>query len=92
VKLKPTANGIAPVLVREGLLPCGPWEPTVAITVRVLEAYRIQHARCPQLAIQSFVKSLSDMHGVGGCLFSWFAAADCPSRSRTTHICASNFL
>ncbi|KAJ7309165.1 hypothetical protein DFH08DRAFT_823593 [Mycena albidolilacea] len=64
VKLKPTENGIAPALVREGLLPCGPWEPTVAITVRVLEAYRIQHARCPQLAIQSFVKSLCDMHGV----------------------------
>ncbi|KAJ7821992.1 hypothetical protein B0H14DRAFT_3471049 [Mycena olivaceomarginata] len=57
-------NGIAPALVHEGLLPCGPWEPTVAITVRVLEAYRIQHARCPQLAIQSFVKSLCDMHGV----------------------------
>ncbi|KAJ7800266.1 hypothetical protein B0H14DRAFT_3092678 [Mycena olivaceomarginata] len=41
-----------------------PGNPTVAITVRVLEAYRIQHARCPQLAIQSFVKSLCDMHGV----------------------------
>ncbi|KAJ7881806.1 hypothetical protein B0H14DRAFT_2565708 [Mycena olivaceomarginata] len=30
--------------------------PSVAITVCVLEAYRIQHVRCPQLAIQSFVK------------------------------------
>ncbi|KAJ7799715.1 hypothetical protein B0H14DRAFT_3491386 [Mycena olivaceomarginata] len=44
--------------------PCAPWEPSVAIPVRVLEAYRIQHVRCPQLAIQSFVKSLCDMHGV----------------------------
>jgi hypothetical protein len=58
VKLKPTENGIAPALVHEGLLPCGPWEPMVAITVCVLEAYCIQHARCPQLAIQLFVKSL----------------------------------
>ncbi|KAJ7326440.1 hypothetical protein DFH08DRAFT_916887 [Mycena albidolilacea] len=37
--------------------------PSVAITVRVLETYRIQHVRCPQLAIQLFVKSLCDMHG-----------------------------
>ncbi|KAJ7708496.1 hypothetical protein B0H14DRAFT_3082218 [Mycena olivaceomarginata] len=48
----------------ERLFPCAPWEPSVAIPVRVLEAYRIQHVRCPQLAIQSFVKSLCDMHGV----------------------------
>ncbi|KAJ7826486.1 hypothetical protein B0H14DRAFT_3467664 [Mycena olivaceomarginata] len=47
VKLKPMENGIAPALVREGLLPCAPWKPSVAIT----------------LAIQSFVKSLCDMHG-----------------------------
>ncbi|KAJ7826212.1 hypothetical protein B0H14DRAFT_2368292, partial [Mycena olivaceomarginata] len=64
VKLKPTENGIAPALVREGLVPCAPWASSVAITVCVLEAYRIQHVRCPQLAIQSFVKSLCDMHGV----------------------------
>jgi hypothetical protein len=56
--------------VREGLLPCAPWKPSVAITVRVLETYRIQHVRCPQLAIQSFVKSLCDMHGVSGALFA----------------------
>ncbi|KAJ7816682.1 hypothetical protein B0H14DRAFT_3475139 [Mycena olivaceomarginata] len=64
VKLKPTESGIAPALVHEGLVPCAPWAPSVAITVRVLEAYRIQHVRCPQLVIQSFVKSLCDMHGV----------------------------
>ncbi|KAJ7697754.1 hypothetical protein B0H14DRAFT_3529204 [Mycena olivaceomarginata] len=64
VNLKPTENGIAPALVREGLLPCAPWQPSGAITVRVLEAYRIQHVRCPQLAVQPFVKSLCDMHGV----------------------------
>ncbi|KAJ7858710.1 hypothetical protein B0H14DRAFT_3085063 [Mycena olivaceomarginata] len=64
VFLERTSVVDAPALVREGLLPCGPWEPTVAITVRVLEAYHIQHAHCPQLAIQSFVKSLCDMHGV----------------------------
>ncbi|KAJ7327681.1 hypothetical protein DFH08DRAFT_816511, partial [Mycena albidolilacea] len=34
--------------------PCAPWKPSVAVTVRVLEMYRIAHARCPQFAIQSF--------------------------------------
>ncbi|KAJ7853472.1 hypothetical protein B0H14DRAFT_3450155 [Mycena olivaceomarginata] len=40
-----------------------PLEATVAIKVRVLEAYRVLHVRSPQLAIQSFVKSLCDLHG-----------------------------
>ncbi|KAJ7872320.1 hypothetical protein B0H14DRAFT_3083643 [Mycena olivaceomarginata] len=45
-------------------MPCAPWNPTVAVRVRVLEAYRVTHVRCPHLAIQAFVKSLCDMHGV----------------------------
>ncbi|KAJ7854670.1 hypothetical protein B0H14DRAFT_3449419 [Mycena olivaceomarginata] len=52
-----------PRLRARGLLPCTPWKASVAFTVRVLETYRIQHVRCPQLAIHSFVKSLCDMHG-----------------------------
>ncbi|KAJ7134936.1 hypothetical protein C8R43DRAFT_894728 [Mycena crocata] len=48
----------------EGLMPCAPYEPSVAIKIRVLEAYRVTHVRCPQLAVQSFVKALCDMHGV----------------------------
>ncbi|KAJ7083938.1 hypothetical protein B0H15DRAFT_923758 [Mycena belliarum] len=46
-----------------GLVPSAPWKCTVAIKIRVLEAYRVTHVRCPQLAIQSFVKALCDMHG-----------------------------
>ncbi|KAJ6600993.1 hypothetical protein DFH09DRAFT_1243004 [Mycena vulgaris] len=64
VKLDHRGNGIVAALVLEGLMPCAPWAPTVAITIRVLEAYRIMHVRCPQLAIQSYVKTLCDMHGV----------------------------
>ncbi|KAJ6448607.1 hypothetical protein DFH09DRAFT_965996, partial [Mycena vulgaris] len=60
----PRGNGIVAALVLEGLMPCAPWASTVAITIRVLEAYRIMHVRCPQLAIQSYVKSLCDMDGV----------------------------
>ncbi|KAJ7071763.1 hypothetical protein B0H15DRAFT_793326 [Mycena belliarum] len=63
VKLKP-AGGIAAALVLEGLMPCAPWSPAVAFKMRVLEMYRVTHVRCPQLAVQSFVKSLCDMHGV----------------------------
>ncbi|KAJ6510472.1 hypothetical protein C8R45DRAFT_1050270 [Mycena sanguinolenta] len=46
------------------LIPCAPWTPSVAISTRVLELYRTTHVRCPQLAIQPFVKSLCDLHGV----------------------------
>ncbi|KAJ7474445.1 hypothetical protein B0H11DRAFT_1333315 [Mycena galericulata] len=64
VKLDPRGGGIAPALIMEGLVPCAPWTPNVAIAVRVLEAYRVAHVRCPQLAVQPYVKSLCDIHGV----------------------------
>ncbi|KAJ6603502.1 hypothetical protein DFH09DRAFT_899271 [Mycena vulgaris] len=64
VKLDPTANGIASALILQGLMPCAPWTPTVAIRLRVLEAYRVTHVRCPQLVIQSYVKALCDIHEV----------------------------
>ncbi|KAJ7859641.1 hypothetical protein B0H14DRAFT_2577071 [Mycena olivaceomarginata] len=63
VTLDAQAKGIAPALLLAQLVPCAPWRPTVAIKVRVLEAYRVLHVRSPQLAIQSFVKSLCDLHG-----------------------------
>ncbi|KAJ7866594.1 hypothetical protein B0H14DRAFT_3084195 [Mycena olivaceomarginata] len=64
VKLDPRGDGVAPALILEGLVPCAPYKPDVAITVRVLEAFRVLHARVPQLAIQPYVKSLCDLHGV----------------------------
>ncbi|KAJ7788156.1 hypothetical protein B0H14DRAFT_3504535 [Mycena olivaceomarginata] len=64
VTLDSRARAIAPALLLAQLVPCAPWRPTVAIKVRVLEAYRVLHVRSPQLAIQSFVKSLCDLHGV----------------------------
>ncbi|KAJ7191133.1 hypothetical protein GGX14DRAFT_537905 [Mycena pura] len=63
VKLNPRGGGIAPALVLEGLVPCTPYKPDVAVTVRVLEAFHVLHARAPQLAIQPYVKSLCDLHG-----------------------------
>ncbi|KAJ7460537.1 hypothetical protein FB451DRAFT_1405106 [Mycena latifolia] len=64
VKLDPRAKGIAPALILQGMMPCTPWDPTVAVRIRVLKVYRVMHVCCPQLAIQAYVKSLCDIHGV----------------------------
>ena len=50
--------------VCEGIISCAPHLATLAVTVRVLELYRIASLRCPHLAINSFVKALCDLHGV----------------------------
>ncbi|KAF8179539.1 hypothetical protein K438DRAFT_1768902 [Mycena galopus ATCC 62051] len=64
VELNAGGAGVAAALIKQGLVPCAPTKPSVAITTRVLELYRTTHIRCPQLAIQAFVKSLCDLHGV----------------------------
>ncbi|KAJ6459300.1 hypothetical protein C8R45DRAFT_1109624 [Mycena sanguinolenta] len=64
VELNADGAGVASALIKQGLVPCSPWTPSVAIATRVLELYRTTHIRCPQLAIQAFVKSLCDLHGV----------------------------
>ncbi|KAJ7076917.1 hypothetical protein C8R43DRAFT_910591 [Mycena crocata] len=55
---------IASGLVNLGYFPCTSEEPTVVVTTRVLELFRVTRLRCPRLAIQPFVKSLCDLHGV----------------------------
>jgi hypothetical protein len=57
-------QGIPATLVRQGLMPCAPFSPTLAFTTRLLELYRNSHLRCPHLAIQPFVKALCDLHSV----------------------------
>ncbi|KAJ7475646.1 hypothetical protein FB451DRAFT_1173675 [Mycena latifolia] len=47
-----------------GLMPSVPWHATVVFKIHVLEAYCVTHVRCPQLAIQSFVKALCDIYGM----------------------------
>ncbi|KAF8207400.1 hypothetical protein K438DRAFT_1904642 [Mycena galopus ATCC 62051] len=44
-------------------MPCSPWKPKLAITMRVLEMYRLTHLRCPALGIQAWMKALSDLQG-----------------------------
>lgn len=50
--------------VRHGWIPCAPGIPSVVITIRALEVYRVVHLRCPRLGIQAFVRALCDIHGV----------------------------
>ncbi|KAJ6522106.1 hypothetical protein DFH09DRAFT_1251024 [Mycena vulgaris] len=45
-------------------MPVAPHLPSVVITLRALEVFRVAHLRCPRLGIQAFVRTLCDMHGV----------------------------
>ncbi|KAJ6538073.1 hypothetical protein B0H19DRAFT_1213662 [Mycena capillaripes] len=51
-------------LKSEFWIPVAPYFPTVVITLRALEVYRLTHLRCPRLGIQAFVRALCNIHGV----------------------------
>jgi hypothetical protein len=53
---------VTTAIVRYGLMPCAPYQPTAAITICALEFYRITPLRCPHICIHSFVKTLCDLH------------------------------
>jgi hypothetical protein len=60
-------QGIAAVLVCQGLMSCAPFSLTLAFSTWLLELYRNSHLQYPHLAIQPFVKGLCDLHGVSFC-------------------------
>jgi hypothetical protein len=49
-------------MARHGYIGTAPFHPSRAISSRVLELLRILTAHCPRLSVQSFVKSLSELH------------------------------
>ncbi|EIW76037.1 hypothetical protein CONPUDRAFT_39384, partial [Coniophora puteana RWD-64-598 SS2] len=51
-------------LVRHGVLGCSPIQPTVAVTLRSLEAFRQAHRVCPRLSIHAQAKMLCHLHRV----------------------------
>ncbi|KAJ7028794.1 hypothetical protein C8F04DRAFT_1289423 [Mycena alexandri] len=55
---------VAAGLVSRGLFPCSSKDPNVVITTRTLEVFRAAHLRSPRLTIQSFTRTLCDLHGV----------------------------
>jgi hypothetical protein len=59
-----TDEYVCAALIRQGLLPCAPYSPTTAITIRALELFRLTNLRCPHTTVHSFVKTLCDMHCV----------------------------
>ncbi|KAJ7889158.1 hypothetical protein B0H14DRAFT_3712526 [Mycena olivaceomarginata] len=63
---------VASACVRRGWMPVSPFIPTVVITIRALEVYRVARLRCPRLGIQAFVRTLCDIHGVAPR--QWLAA------------------
>ncbi|KAH7905207.1 hypothetical protein BJ138DRAFT_1018025 [Hygrophoropsis aurantiaca] len=59
-----TDSFIASALVRQGVIPCSPITPNVAISIGGLELYRVARQRNPHFSIQAFVKTLCDLQGV----------------------------
>ncbi|KAJ6524845.1 hypothetical protein DFH09DRAFT_1250792 [Mycena vulgaris] len=61
----PEADGVYRVKVVDmfSLVPCSPFAPSIAIATRVLEMFRLARLRSPTLSIQSWVKTLCDLHG-----------------------------
>lgn len=64
----PSDETIVSAIVRQGYIPSSPLSPSVCITIRALELYRVAHLRSPHLSIQAFVKTLCDLHGVGAVI------------------------
>lgn len=64
-------ESIAAALVRQGMIPCAPFNPEYAISIRTLEIFRNLRNRCPHLAIQPYVKGLLDLQGVGPSFLHW---------------------
>jgi hypothetical protein len=59
-----TDKGIAAALVRQGMIPCAPFAPVYAISIRTLDIFKSLRCRCPYLTVQPFVKGIMDMLGV----------------------------
>lgn len=58
------SEGVPASLIRQGLIPCAPYRPTLAVTTRLLELFRCTHLRCPHLSIHAFIKGICDLHGL----------------------------
>lgn len=45
-------------------MPCAPYTPSTAITIRVLEVFRIHHFQSPHTSVKSWVKTLCTLQGM----------------------------
>jgi hypothetical protein len=58
-----TDESLTASFIQQGVIPCTPYCPAYAFSIRILELYRTAHLHSPCLAIQPFVKTLADLHG-----------------------------
>jgi hypothetical protein len=65
IVILPSDAFIASAFVRQGVIPCSPISPSLGFTTRTLELFRVSRLRNPHFSIQSFIKTLSDLHYVG---------------------------
>ncbi|KAJ7711576.1 hypothetical protein B0H16DRAFT_1667755 [Mycena metata] len=47
-----------------GLVPCASHKPQVVFSIRLLELFHVVHLRTPQVSIQSWMKTMANLHGV----------------------------
>ncbi|KAJ3817729.1 hypothetical protein F5880DRAFT_1460171, partial [Lentinula raphanica] len=51
-------------LVRSGIIPTSPLQHSLGFTLRTIDLYHKLFVRCPRLGMQSFSKSICDIHGL----------------------------
>jgi len=91
INVSSTDPYISCTLVRHGLMPSAPGKPSVAITIKALELFRLTHLRCPQLSISAFVKALSDIHSVGFYIHSDRLPHSLPNRFNSKNTLRPSF-
>ncbi|KAJ7745015.1 hypothetical protein DFH07DRAFT_776919 [Mycena maculata] len=58
---------VSSACICQGWIPVSAYYPTVVITIRALEVFRVANLRCPRLGIQAFTRMLCDLHDVEKC-------------------------
>ncbi|KAF7981823.1 hypothetical protein HWV62_31947 [Athelia sp. TMB] len=60
----PENDTLLTALLRQGLVPSAPDNPSVCIAIEALELFRVANLRCPRLSVQAYTKTLCDLHQV----------------------------
>jgi hypothetical protein len=57
------------MLIKRGFISSAAVYPSVALSLRTLETFRVMRLRCPRLGVQAFTRALCDTHGVPYCSY-----------------------
>ena len=61
VELENTDQGLAVALAQHGFIATAPEYPRSAMSIPLLDLYRVLSTRCPNLGIQAFTRTVCDM-------------------------------